>query len=67
MRLVITTFRITTLPLCLVLRFIYYYAECRHAESPYPERHYAECSYAECLYAECRGTLKKLRLRYSGA
>ncbi len=36
----------------LVLRFIYYYAECSYAEC-----HYAESRYDECRYAECRGVV----------
>jgi hypothetical protein len=38
--------------LCRVLRFIYYYAECRYAE-----RRYAECRYGERRYAERRGAV----------
>jgi len=35
----------STLLLCRVSHFIYYYAECHHAV----------CRYAECRYGECRG------------
>ncbi len=45
------------LPLCRVLRFIYYYAEGHYAEGHYAECHYAECHYAECHYAECHFTV----------
>jgi hypothetical protein len=47
--------------LCLVSRFISYYAKCDYAECyaecDYAECHYAECHYAECHYAEYRGAL----------
>jgi len=42
------------LPLCWILPFIYYYAECK-----YTECQYGRCHYAECQYAECRGTIYK--------
>ncbi len=42
------------LPLCWILPFIYYYAECK-----YTECQYGRCHYAECQYAESRGTIYK--------
>jgi len=39
--------------LCLLLRFIYCYAECHYAEC-----RYTECRCAECHYAECRGAVR---------
>jgi hypothetical protein len=34
--------------------FIYYYAECHHAEYRYAECHNAECRYAKYRHAECQ-------------
>jgi hypothetical protein len=42
--------------LCLVLQFIYLYAE-----SHYAERHYDECHYAERRYDECRGAGRSVK------